>query len=490
MMQANNTSTLAHPNPAIERAMQSVMAAMPRTAADPQRPRYHFGPPANWMNDPNGTIYANGYYHLFYQHNPYGDEWGHMHWSHARSRDLVHWEHLPIALWPSLEMGEEHVFSGCASITADGTPILFYTSVGHGRQPQPSANEQWAALGDGDWITWQKHPANPILSLATHGGPAFEPDWRDPFIFHAKGRTFLVLGGSFDDTAAVALYEATDGTLTRWHYRSLLHTTSRADFPLSECPNFFPVSNEAGGTDWVLLTSPYHPVTYEVGDFDLETLTFTAATQGTLDAGNTPRVSNAHYYATNIINAPDGRVILFGWVRGFPAGHGWNGCLALPRVLTIGPDRRPRQNPVAELKALRGRELTFAAQTLPPWTTIVATAAEARLEIDTSLRIAPGQSMALYVRAQNSSDPSLALTYDGAMLTMGETAVPLTLEAGEPLRLHLFIDHSVCELYVNDGCVAITLVQPMPTTLMDIEIDPQRSNLELLAFTAWELSPI
>ena len=179
-------------NPSIEEAMQSVANATAKAATDPTRPVYHFHPPANWMNDPNGTIYHNGWYHLFYQHNPYGDEWGHMHWGHARSADLVKWEHLPIALWPSLETGEEHVFSGCAAVNSDGTPLLIYTSVKSGDHDNRIPNEQWAAIGDADWITWQKHPENPILSLETHGGPTFEKDWRDPFIFTEAGRTFLV----------------------------------------------------------------------------------------------------------------------------------------------------------------------------------------------------------------------------------------------------------------------------------------------------------
>jgi len=81
------------------------------------------------MNDPNGTIYRDGWYHLFYQHNPYGDDWGHIHWGHARSRDLARWEHLPIALWPSAEKREAHCFSGCAAIDGTGRPMIFYTSI-------------------------------------------------------------------------------------------------------------------------------------------------------------------------------------------------------------------------------------------------------------------------------------------------------------------------------------------------------------------------
>jgi sucrose-6-phosphate hydrolase SacC (GH32 family) len=146
-------------NVAIERAMASVRAAEAIADSDVARPLFHFRPPAYWMNDPNGTIFRDGYLELFYQHNPYGDQWGNMHWGHARSRDLVHWEHLPIALWPSKDQGEEHCFSGSAAFSGDGRPLLFYTSVA------PSggrAFEQWAALGSPDWLKWQKVSEIPV----------------------------------------------------------------------------------------------------------------------------------------------------------------------------------------------------------------------------------------------------------------------------------------------------------------------------------------
>ena len=163
--------------------MESVTAAIPKAESDPERPVWHFRPPANWNNDPNGTIFYKGWHHLFYQHNPYGSVWGHMHWGHARSRDLVNWEHLPIALWPSLEKGEEHIYSGGAILAADGRPHIFYTSIGK-RDP-----EQWMAIpADDDLIVWEKYARNPILTLEAHGGRKVY-DWRDPFPFRANGRT-------------------------------------------------------------------------------------------------------------------------------------------------------------------------------------------------------------------------------------------------------------------------------------------------------------
>src|SRR5690606_22197395 len=93
-----------HDREAVDRAMNSIRAAGEKAQPDPNHPVFHLAPPGNWMNDPNGPLFHDGWYHMFYQHNPYGDGWGHMHWGHFRSRDLVKWEHLPVALWPSEEV--------------------------------------------------------------------------------------------------------------------------------------------------------------------------------------------------------------------------------------------------------------------------------------------------------------------------------------------------------------------------------------------------
>lgn len=191
----------------LAKATQALQAAIDRAEQDPERPVYHFRPPAQWMNDPNGTIYYRGWHHLFYQLNPFGAEWNHMHWGHARSRDLVNWEHLPIALGPSREKGEEHVFSGGAVPGPDGRPRLFYTSIGR-RDP-----EQWMAIPeDEELVHWRKYERNPVLTLAVHGGVRVA-EWRDPFLFTAGGTTFMVCGGNRlarGGAAAVQLYEAAD----------------------------------------------------------------------------------------------------------------------------------------------------------------------------------------------------------------------------------------------------------------------------------------
>lgn len=226
-----------------------MLARVPEAAADPTRPAYHFSAPAQWMNDINGVLHYRGYYHISYQLNPYGDQWGTMHWGRARSRDLVHWEHLPIALWPSREKGEEHVFSGCLTLNSANQPLIFYTSIGH---PLP---EQWAAIGSPDLLVWDKYAGNPILKMGDHGGLSID-EWRDPFGFRTEGKTYLVLGGQLPagegSPAAAFLYEARQGDLLTWTYRGILFRHPDPKLPSIECPNFFPL-----GKRFVMLISPY-----------------------------------------------------------------------------------------------------------------------------------------------------------------------------------------------------------------------------------------
>jgi beta-fructofuranosidase len=471
----------SQPNPAIARAMQSVTAAIPKAEADPTRPVYHFRPPALWMNDPNGPIYHNGYYHLFYQHNPYGDDWGHMHWGHTRSKDLVYWEHLPIALWPSEEQGEGHCFSGCARINGQGQPMFFYTKVSPGASEERLDNEQWAAVGDAELLTWEKHPVNPILALASHGGPGFEGDWRDPFIFQEGGRVFMVLGANMAGQATVALYEAENSDLTRWRYGDILYQLPQTQFSFLECPNFFKVDGK-----WVLLFSPYQPVEYVVGSFDLTSLTFTAERQGVLDYGYGDNVPN--YYATNILFDDQGRCILLGWVRGFAAGRGWNGCLALPRLLSLGPDGRPRQQPIAELKKLRGRHFAASTRTLNHGSFIPDIKGDT---LELQMTIEPGDAETFGLKARRAEDGRQAVTisYDGQRLDVAGTQLAFELtEAEKQLKLHLFLDKSVLELFVNDGRACVTRVIYPALEDLGIEIFATNGSAEIVSLDIWEIS--
>ncbi len=421
---------------ALKRAEDSVKAATEKASKDLSRPVYHFRPPANWMNDPNGPIYyRDGYYHVFYQHNPYGDMWGHMHWGHTRSQDLWRWEQLPIALWPSEDKGEAHVFSGCAAINADGVPMLFYTSVSTEEKKRP--NEQWVALADKGLIKWNKHPNNPILSTSAL---PFEigPDWRDPFIFNAENRTFMIIGADTKDEAIIPIFESESPQLDKWAYRGILYRQPKSKEQFFECPNFVKIADK-----WVLIYSPYRPLEYVVGTFDVKTVSFVPENKAVLDHGS--------FYASNIFSDFHGDRILLGWVRGFKEGLGWNGCMSIPRKIWVSDDGYLRQFPKFEL----GSEVSLETDRT----------AESRYKVSDTFAIV--DSFALDVLPEvrieltpidgNAKTIRIAVNAEG--VTMDDMRYPWLAKPGKgKISVRCLVDKSVLEFFALDGQVTVTKV--------------------------------
>jgi len=461
---------------AVTRAMASVEGARGRAEADELRPAYHFRPPALWMNDPNGPIFHGGYYHLFYQHNPYGDRWEHMHWGHARSRDLARWEHLPIALAPSEGEGEAHCFSGCAALDARGRPLLFYTSIGPRRQPSDGA-EQWAAVPEDDaWIAWKKHPANPILHERLHGALKVY-DWRDPYLFRHEGQTYLVLGGNLNrgagGQAVVLLYRAEDPELTRWQYRGILFRHPDRTVPNIECPNFFRL-----GERWVLIVSPHGPVQYFTGRFDPEKPEFVPESRGVLDPGS--------FYAPNSLEHPQGRLLLWGWVTGFPGGRGWNGCLTLPRVLTGGEDGL-RQEPAPEIAKLRGRRRAVPGFRLDGGSRALDPIRGDALELAAVFRPEGAGAFGFRVRGSEDGSRSVTVRIGADHLEVDGARSPLTLRPGEGVRLRVFIDRSVVEAYA--GGRAVTRVVTAPAGDVAVRAFAEGGAVRIDEIQAWRMKP-
>jgi beta-fructofuranosidase len=414
----------------IENAMQALAAAAPQAQADPARPHYHFTAPAGWLNDPNGTIFHQGWYHLFYQHHPYSDSWGPMHWGHARSRDLLHWEHLPVALAPAMDGIENGVWSGCIAVDDAGTPLAIYTAASMPGAPDvPLACQQFAALGSPDLLTWEKWAGNPLLQR----DPAWRAEWRDPFLFQAAGRTFLVVGMCGPGTP---LFEALDGSLLRWAYRGLLCAID------AECPNFFQVD----GGQWVFLSSPFHNVRWAVGSFDADAGRFTIEHEGRYDWSE---FGHSDAYATNHLYAPDGRSILFAWIRGWDTGHGWNGCMALPREVHLAADGTLRTPPIAEIAQLRGTAFTHPAGELPAGRTPLAFDPGEQYELHLRLACGGAARAGVGLRRSAAGDCASALWLDAEGVHLDGVLIPLS--AAQPVDVRLFVDHSVAELFVNQG---------------------------------------
>jgi beta-fructofuranosidase len=427
----------------LSKAAASVTAAAEKVLDDPTRPIYHLLPPANWMNDPNGLVHHNGYYHVFYQHNPYGDAWGNMHWGHFRSKDLVHWEHLPIAIWPSKSRGEEHVFSGSATKTADGKLMLFYTSIGN-RNP-----EQWAAVPEDDTddklIRWKKHPANPLLTEALHGDTKVY-EWRDPYVFQVNGKTHLVCGGNLNKNAggqaAVLVYRAENPELTRWKYLGVLYEERDPKVKNIECPLFFPL-----GGKWVLITSPHGPVQYYVGTLDETSMKFKPERRGIVDHGS--------FYAPNVMIDPKGRALMWGWIRDFPGGKGWNGCLTVPRELSLGKENELVQSPAPELILLApatfllaGKQHQLKDLSLGEKPYVLKQKADDPFQLSIILDINQANSVTINLGHRKDGEQT-TIRFGGRQIEIAGRKAALELPKDRLLALNVLADRSVLEVFAN-----------------------------------------
>lgn len=254
---------------------------LPTRAADlykePWRPRFHFTPERNWMNDPNGMFFYDGEYHLFYQYNPYGDKWGHMSWGHAVSKDLVHWEHLPVAL---IEENNIMIFSGSAVVDwkntsglgKDGNPPLIAIYTGH--YTNKRLQNQQIAFSNDRGRTWTKYSGNPVLDIG-------DADFRDPKVFWHEPTERWIMAVAWPIPRKVRFYASPN----------LIDWTHLSDFGpggstvgIWECPDLFPLpvgeESSASSNKWVLIVNVGSGAPaggsgcqYFVGDFDGKTFT-------------------------------------------------------------------------------------------------------------------------------------------------------------------------------------------------------------------------
>lgn len=277
------------------------------------RPQFHFTTRRGWINDPNGPIYHDGEYHLFYQHNPYEREWENMHWGHAVSKDLVHWEELPVALFPD-QLGT--MFSGSAVIDYDNTAgynrgdapamIIAYTAHSAERQVQCIAY----SLDNGH--TFTKYAGNPVIDSKEKWN---SHDTRDPKVFGYKpgGHWVMVL----NERDGHSIY--TSDNLKDWKYES--HVTG-----FWECPELFelPIDGDPENTMWVMYGASG---TYMLGTFDGKVFT--------PEAGKYQYTTGSIYAAQTFTGMPDGRRVQIGWGRISHAGMPFNGMMLLPTELTL-----------------------------------------------------------------------------------------------------------------------------------------------------------
>ena len=358
--------------------------------------------------------------------------------------------------------------------------MIFYTSIGRGKGAGVHA-EQWAALGSDDLLTWQKHPANPILSEALHGGVKIY-DWRDPFYFEHQGKHYLVLGGNLNQAkggeAVVLLYEALNDDLSKWKYRGELFRHPDPQVKDIECPNFFSL-----GKKWVLIVSPYGRVEHFVGDFDATKGTFVFQTRGLLDHSD-------HFYAPNTLLNRGGRRLLWGWVRGFKSGLGWNGCLTVPRDLSLDAEANLQQQPARELRELRGPGVRQANVRLTDTVMAMPDLRGNALELDVEFEPGAGGEVGLNIRRSRGEVRDVRIAFDGRQLDVAGTKTPFVLKRGERrLRLRVFVDRCLVEVFSNRRECVTRVVEGLDPEAR-IELFATGGPATVHSFKAWPIRSI
>ncbi|MFC7393738.1 glycoside hydrolase family 32 protein [Scopulibacillus cellulosilyticus] len=479
---------LANANDAVSEAAKKVN---PR-----YRLGYHIMAPANWINDPNGLIQFNGEYHVFYQHHPYSADWGPMHWGHVKSKDLVHWEHLPIAIAPEDNCG---CFSGSA-VDNNGELTLIYT--GHHILDQEKdlfyENQNIAVSKDG--IHFEKSHKNPVIAAP----PADSSHhFRDPKVWKYNDKWYMVVGNSTkDDVGRVILYSSLN--LREWEYIGVLAQGNENLGYMWECPDFFELDGK-----YILMCSPQgiesdgdlyqnlFQTGYFVGDYDYETNEFIYGSFTELDHGH-------DFYAVQTFLDAKGRRIAIGWMDMWESKmptkeDGWCGALTLPRELRLGENNKILMNPVEELTLLRESEHHVCTNQSINGSYLVETKDNLiELKIDFDMAKTTAHTVGLKIRSINQEETLLFYQKENQKLTLDCSKCGkekdgnrrTILESDQVLSLRVYIDRSSIEVFANNGEATMTSRIHPKEERLGIELFAENGDAHVIDFTYWSLKDI
>lgn len=431
------------------------------------RPQYHFTPSKNWMNDPNGLVFQNGLYHLFYQHNPFGNVWGHMSWGHATSKDLIHWKELPVAL---KEENGTMIFSGSAVVDKNNTAgfatgnkgktmVAVYT--GH----TDTLQTQDLAFSNDDGLTWKKYAANPVLNL-------HKKDFRDPNVFWYEPKQEWIMAVSQPIEHQISFYASKN--LKQWNHLSDFGPKGDTS-GVWECPDLMqvPIVGETGKSKWVLFTSQNSTMQYFVGEFDgskfLED--HPSSTIHKQDYGTD------YYAAVAYHNTPDKQPISIGWVNNWEYANSiptkpWKSAMSLPRKLSVkkqGDDWVLVQQPIAGLQTLREKKQEIKEISVTQSKTLPFSGTSYEL----SLSIQPSENTIAGIRIAVSGNRYFEISYDSKKeeisidrshtindfnkkyASIAKSAATLKAKGGK-INLYIYVDASIVEVYSGDGTVVLT----------------------------------
>ena len=441
---------------------------------EPLRGQLHFSPMRGWNNDPNGMVYYNGEYHLFFQHNPYGWGWGNMHWGHAVSRDLVHWSELgdvllPDAFGPMFSGSAVVDWKNTSGLGRDGKPplVLIYTAAGN-----PTV-QCLASSTDGRIFT--KYAGNPILPQITGGNRDPKVLWHEP-----TKRWVMVLYVELPGRGHT-IHFFTSPNLKEWTLASITDGIRGSNY-LYECPDFFelPIDSNPNQRKWVLMAANTE---YGVGTFD--------GTRFLPEASRLPGQRGQGFYAAQTfsdIQPKDGRRIQIGWYQTETKGMAFNQSMTLPLELTLAATSEgPRliYAPVRELETLREKSYRFnGVKVSPGGVNPLAKVRGDRLEL--RAEFAPGDATEVVFDVRGAT-----ILYDVRKqeLSVNGHRAPAPLRQGRQ-TLTIFCDRTGLEVFASGGLTYVPKpFQPKPDDL-SVSVQVKGAPVSFLNFKVFRLGSI
>lgn len=445
--------------------------AAEKMIAKEERPDFHLSARTGWMNDPNGFSFYNGKYHMFYQYYPYDSNWNSMHWGHAVSSDLLHWEYLPAALAPDEPYDRDGCFSGSAIELPDGRQLLMYTGVQQERLRNGGIRDiQTQCLAVGDGIDYEKYEKNPVLDDDDLPEGCSRVDFRDPKMWRKKDGTYCCIVGNrpADGSGQILLFTSPDGF--DWKFKKVFASNNNRFGKMWECPDFFELDGKG-----VLLTSPQFmlPQGFEyhngngtlclIGDYEEATDTFTEQFNQSIDYG-------IDFYAPQTVLTPDGRRVMIGWMQNWDTcnfrskNEAWFGQMSLPRELFI-KNNRLYQKPLRELEDMRCNKVEY--HDVPVSGTIRLDGIKGR-KIDMELTLRPGDKNDIYQKfavrfAQNEqyqtsfsfrpreSVLKVDRKFSGSRRAIIHQRRSLVNSKDGELKMRIILDRFSVEAFINDG---------------------------------------
>jgi fructan beta-fructosidase len=443
------------------------------------RPQFHFSPEYGWMNDPNGMVYLDGEYHLFYQYNPYGTKWQNMHWGHAVSTDLNSWTYLPTAIAPD-SLGA--IFSGSAVIDVNNTAgfgknamVAIYTSAGR-------VQSQSIAYSTDKGRTFTKYEGNPVIP-----NPGI-PDFRDPKVFwHNESNQWIM---SLATKQTITFYGSAN--LKSWTRLSEFGDGIGSHGGVWECPDLVSLDYN-GKTKWVLIVSinPGGPnggsaTQYFIGDFDGKTFRADALPYPLwMDYGRD------NYAGVTWSNIPenDGRKIFMGWMSNWDYAnnvptHNFRSAMTVARELKIANNGKHlvvSNYPVAETRTLRASESAKKDVVVEKEVVLSNLLDKNKGTYEIEMTLKPQNAGIFGFMLQNSKNEELEFRFDmttgffsihrhksGLVDFEGRFAAGMNapLVKKDAYKVRLLVDKASAEIFINEGELALTTIF-FPTEVMN-----------------------